>query len=33
VQEGSGRFLKKAAQNLLLCWAMGNVGDNAPEPA
>jgi hypothetical protein len=23
--EGSGRFLKKAAQKLLLCWGMGNV--------
>jgi hypothetical protein len=25
--EGSGRFLKKAAQKLLLCWAWGFVGD------
>jgi hypothetical protein len=23
----SGRFLKKAAQKLLLCWAGGHVGD------
>jgi hypothetical protein len=28
----SGRFLKKAAQKLLLCWATGNVGDNAHNP-
>jgi hypothetical protein len=25
----SGRFLKKAAQKLLLCGVMGGVGDNA----
>jgi hypothetical protein len=25
--------LKKAAQKLLLCWAWGGVGDNAPGPA
>jgi hypothetical protein len=31
--EVSGRFLKKAAQKLLLCWLMGNVGDNAHGPA
>jgi hypothetical protein len=30
---GSGRFLKKAAQKLLLCWAMGGVSDNAHGPA
>ncbi|HVE23728.1 MAG TPA: hypothetical protein VNC39_17300 [Acidocella sp.] len=30
---GSSRFLKKAAQKLLLCWAMGCVGDNAHGPA
>jgi hypothetical protein len=24
---GSGRFLKKAAQKLLLCWVMGFVAD------
>jgi hypothetical protein len=23
----SGRFLKKAAQKLLLCWAMGGFGE------
>jgi hypothetical protein len=28
----SGRFLKKAAQKLLLCWVMGDVGDNAHDP-
>jgi hypothetical protein len=33
VSEVSGRFLKKAAQKLLLCWAMGCVGDNARDPA
>jgi hypothetical protein len=31
--EESGRFLKKAAQKLFLCWAMGCVGDNARGPA
>jgi hypothetical protein len=30
--EESGRFLKKAAQKLFLCWAMGCVSDNAPGP-
>jgi hypothetical protein len=30
--EESGRFLKKAAQKLLLCWAMGCVSDNAHDP-
>jgi hypothetical protein len=29
----SSRFLKKAAQKLYLCWAMGVVGDNAHGPA
>jgi hypothetical protein len=29
---GSSRFLKKAAQKLLLCWAMGGDGDNAHDP-
>ncbi|HTJ90215.1 MAG TPA: hypothetical protein VL356_08575, partial [Acidocella sp.] len=29
----SGRFLKKAAQKLLRCWAMGWVSDNAHGPA
>ncbi|HEY1856848.1 ABC transporter substrate-binding protein [Acidocella sp.] len=29
---GSSRFLKKAAQKLLLCWAMGCVSDNAHGP-
>jgi hypothetical protein len=28
-----GRFLKKAAQKLLLCWVMGVVADNAHDPA
>ncbi|HTJ90299.1 MAG TPA: hypothetical protein VL356_09010 [Acidocella sp.] len=28
----SGRFLKKAAQKLFFCWAMGGVGDNAHGP-
>jgi hypothetical protein len=28
----SGRFLKKAAQKFLLCWAMGIVTDNAHGP-
>jgi hypothetical protein len=28
-RERSGRFLKKAAQKLLLCWAMGGVSGNA----
>jgi hypothetical protein len=27
------RFLKKAAQKFLLCWAMGYVGDKAHDPA
>jgi hypothetical protein len=31
--EESGRFLKKAAQKLLLCWAGGCVADNAHGPA
>jgi hypothetical protein len=31
--EGSRRFLKKAAQKLLLCGAWGFVGDNAHDPA
>jgi hypothetical protein len=31
--EESGRFLKKAAQKLLLCWAMGVVIANARGPA
>jgi hypothetical protein len=31
--EESSRFLKKAAQKLLLCWAMGCVSDNAHDPA
>jgi hypothetical protein len=31
--EESGRFLKKAAQKLLLCRAMGCVSDNAHNPA
>jgi hypothetical protein len=30
--EESGRFLKKTAQKLLLCWAMGFVSDNAHGP-
>jgi hypothetical protein len=29
VSKESGRFLKKAAQKFLLCWAMGVVGDTA----
>ena len=33
IEEESSRFLKKAAQKLLLCWAMGVVGDNAHGPA
>jgi hypothetical protein len=33
LREESSRFLKKAAQKLLLCWAMGCVGDNAHGPA
>jgi hypothetical protein len=33
MREASSRFLKKAAQKLLLCWAMGVVSDNAPGPA
>jgi hypothetical protein len=32
-RKASVRFLKKAAQKLLLCWAMGNVSDNAHGPA
>jgi hypothetical protein len=28
----SGRFLKKAAQKLFLCWATGVVGANAHGP-
>jgi hypothetical protein len=28
-REESGRFLKKAAQKLFLCWAMGVDADNA----
>jgi hypothetical protein len=32
-REGSSRFLKKAAQKLLLCWGMGVVADNAHAPA
>jgi hypothetical protein len=32
-KEESGRFLKKAVQKLLLCWAMGGVGDAAHGPA
>ncbi len=31
-REESGRFLKKAAQKLFLCWAMGVVGDKAHGP-
>jgi hypothetical protein len=31
-KKGSSRFLKKAAQKLLLCWVMGGVGDNALDP-
>jgi hypothetical protein len=31
-REGSSRFLKKAAQKLLLCWGMGVVGDSAHDP-
>jgi hypothetical protein len=31
-REESGRFLKKAAQKLLLRWAMGCVSDNTPGP-
>jgi hypothetical protein len=31
--EESGRFLKKAAQKLLLCWAMGVVADITHDPA
>jgi hypothetical protein len=30
--EGRSRFLKKAAQKFLLCWAMGCGGDNAHGP-
>jgi hypothetical protein len=29
----SRRFLKKAPQKLLLCWAKGFVGDSAHDPA
>jgi hypothetical protein len=32
IEKESSRFLKKAAQKLLLCWAMGVVGDNAHGP-
>jgi hypothetical protein len=32
-EEESGRFLKKAAQKLLLCWAMGVARDKAHGPA
>jgi hypothetical protein len=28
----SSRFLKKAAQKLLLCWGMGGVPDSAHAP-
>jgi hypothetical protein len=31
--KGSSRFLKKAAQKLLLCWGMGVVADIASGPA
>jgi hypothetical protein len=31
--KGSSRFLKKAAQKLLLCWGMGWISDNAHGPA
>jgi hypothetical protein len=31
--EEAAAFWKKAAQKLLLCWAVGNVGDNAHDPA
>jgi hypothetical protein len=31
--EGSGRFLKKAAQKFLFLWAMGVVTDKAHGPA
>jgi hypothetical protein len=31
-EEESSRFLKKAAQKLLLCWDMGCVGDKAHGP-
>jgi hypothetical protein len=30
--EESSRFLKKAAQKFLSCWAMGCVGDSAHGP-
>jgi hypothetical protein len=33
VIEESGRFLKKAAQKFLRCWAMGVVADEAHDPA
>jgi hypothetical protein len=33
VKGESSRFLKKAAQKLLLCWVMGVVGANAHDPA
>jgi hypothetical protein len=33
ISEKSSRFLKKAAQKLLLCWAMGVVADIAHGPA
>jgi hypothetical protein len=32
VRKESGRFLKKAAQKFLLCWAMGVVSDKAHTP-
>jgi hypothetical protein len=32
-REVRSRFLKKAAQKLLLCWATGDVGENAHGPA
>jgi hypothetical protein len=32
-EEKRSRFLKKAAQKLLLCWAMGVVDANAHGPA
>jgi hypothetical protein len=31
-ETGRGRFLKKAAQKLFLCWVMGCVGDKAHDP-
>jgi hypothetical protein len=32
-REESSRFLKKAAQKLLLCWVMGIIADAAHDPA